>query len=75
MLLFAMSNLEYILHNWTTPSQPIQATNCYPGHLLILRIIFDLQTNDNLIAENSCSPASLTATAGNPEVDLTEEAL
>jgi hypothetical protein len=68
-----VSDLEHVLHNWTTTSQPIQATKRRPGDPPALCVVPVTQTDDEPIAESSRGPARCAATAGNPEVDLTDK--
>jgi hypothetical protein len=68
-----MSNIEHVLHNRTTTSQPPQATKRRPGRPPASRVV-PVAASDEPIAESSCGPARRAATAGDPEVDLTDEA-
>jgi hypothetical protein len=74
MLAFAMSDLEHVLRNRTTTSQPTQAMKHRPGRSPASHVVPVSQTDDEPIAESSRGPARRAATAGDPEVYLTKEA-
>jgi hypothetical protein len=69
-----MSSLEHVLRNRTTTSQPLQAMKRRAGHPPALCVVPVAKAGDESIAESSCSSPRRAATAGNPEVDLTDEA-
>lgn len=75
MLPFAMADLEHFLCNKATISKPQQATKHWPVYLPGLCIVLDTMVNNIPMAVISRGPARGTATAGDPEVDVTNNAL
>ncbi len=69
-----MTNLEHVQCNRTTTSWALQATTCRAGCTPVLRVAPVAQAGDKPITESNHSRIRHAATAGDHEVDLTDEA-
>ncbi len=69
-----MSNLEHVICNWTTTSQPPQATKHRAGCTPALLVIPVPQAGNKPIALSIRSPARRAAMASDPKADLPDAA-